>query len=170
MPEVEVYTPTAVLAGAVERAPLHDDAPDIAGPLVLSDVRCYPIDGSRPTHRARSTVAPDDILVLVTPEPELKIHMAWYSVGLELGPYRVSGRLATHPGFDPARALSRPGGNFVPLRDAVIELVGRDGAGSAERAHVLVNRYAVDRVTSSLMLGFYFPGARLVSQEAAQVV
>jgi hypothetical protein len=33
-----------------------------------------------------------------------------------------------------------------------------------------VNRYAVDRVTSSLMLGHFFPGARLVAQEAASPI
>jgi hypothetical protein len=41
--------------------------------------------------------------------------------------------------------------------------------GSAQRPYLHVNRYAVDRVTSSLMLGHFFPGARLVSQEAPDV-
>jgi hypothetical protein len=95
--------------------------------------------------------------------------MAWYSVALDVGPYHVSGRLATHPGFDPARALTRPSTGFVALRDATIELAGQVDAGVAERTYVHVNRYAVESVASSLMLGIYFPGARLLKQEPVSV-
>lgn len=167
--EVEIFTPAGVLAGTALREPFTVDVPDIAGPLRIEEARWYPIDGSRPEHRNEASVDPDDILLIVTPEPELKVHMAWYSIGLEVGPYRVTGRLATHPGFDPARSISRPGGSFVAISDAVIELLGRNDAGSAQRPYLHVNRYAVDRVTSSLMLGHFFPGARLVAQEAATV-
>lgn len=165
MTEIEIFTPTGVLAGVTARAPLSNDGPDLSAPLTVADGRWYPIDGSPPTRCGDDCVAPDDILVLVTPEPELKVHMAWYSVRLEVGPYVVAGRLATHPGFDPARAIARPTGGFVALRDATIELVGQPGAGVAERAYVHVNRYAVDRVDSQLMLGFYFPGAQFTAQE-----
>jgi hypothetical protein len=96
--------------------------------------------------------------------------MTWFSVTLDIGPYRVTGELATHPGFDPSRALARPGGIFVPLREARIELLAADGAGAAERPHVHVNRYAVERVVSSLMLGHYFPGAALATPETATLV
>ena len=92
--------------------------------------------------------------------------MTWFSVTLELGPYRVTGELATHPGFDPERALARPSGIYVPLRDARIELVDEAGAGAAERPHVHVNRYAVERVVATLMLGHYFPGAQLLTPAA----
>ena len=51
-----------------------------------------------------------------------------------------------------------PGGSFIPLSDVTIELLGHPEAGTAERAHVHVNRYAVDRVTAPIMLGHYFPG------------
>ena len=44
-----------------------------------------------------------------------------------------------------------------------------EAMGELKRPHVLVNRYAVDRVTSTLMLGHYFPGARFVTQESASV-
>jgi hypothetical protein len=131
----------------------------------VKDGRWYPIDGTAPSHRGDTTVDPDDVLVIVTPEPELRVHMAWYSVALDVGPYRVSGRLATHPGFDPARAIARPTSGFVALRDATIELAAEPGAGMPERTYVHVNRYAVESVASALMLGFYFPGARLVKQE-----
>lgn len=162
--EIEIFTPSGVLAGMTAGVPLTNDGPDLESPVAIGDARWYPIDGGRPSHRGEAMTVPDDILLVVTPEPELKVHMAWYSVELELGPYRVSGRLATHPGFDPERALARPGSTFIPLREAVIELVGR-GADSAERPYLHVNRYAVERVTSSLMLGFYFPGARLVTRD-----
>ena len=103
--------------------------------------------------------------MIVTPEPEIKAHMALYPVAIEIGPYRVTGQLATHPGFDPAKAIARPSSPFIALSDVVIELEGHDGASSAARGYVHVNRYAVDRVTSSLMLGYFFPGAHLVVQE-----
>jgi hypothetical protein len=167
--ELEIFTPLGVLAGTTATAPLTNDGPDLVQPLALRDSRWYPIDGARPAHRGETSVGPDDILLIVTPPPELKVHMAWYSVALEVGPYRVSGRLATHPGFDPARALARPGSTFIALSDATVELVGRDDAGIAQRPYLHVNRYAVDKVTSSLMLGHFFPGARLVAQESATV-
>jgi hypothetical protein len=165
--DVEVFTPTGVLVGTTMGVPLTNDGPDLAQPLSVDDARWYPLDGSRPVHRGDTTVLPDDILLVVTPEPELKVHMAWYSVALEVGPYRVAGRLATHPGFDPARAIARPGSAFVAISDATIELDGHDGVSSAARPYLHVNRYAVERVTSTLMLGYFFPGARLVAQESA---
>lgn len=167
--DVEIYTPDGVLAGTTDHVPLTNDGPDLVDALAVSDARWYPVDGSQPAQRGDVSVDPDDILLIVTPEPELKVHMAWYSIAVEVGPYRVFGRLATHPGFDPSRALLRPGSVFVALSDATIELGGRDDAGTAQRPYLHVNRYAVDRVTSSLMLGHFFPGARLVAQDSATV-
>jgi hypothetical protein len=164
--DVEIFTPTGVLAGSTDRIPLTNDGPDLAGPLPIEEARWYPLDGSRAAHRGGVTVAPDDILVIVTAEPELRVHMAWYSVALDVGPYRVTGRIPTHPGFDPARAIVRASGPFVALSDVTIEVASVDRASSASRPYVHVNRYAVDRVTSSLMLGHFFPGARLVAPEA----
>lgn len=169
MTDVEIYTPSGVLMGTTPHVPLTSDGPDLLAALIVEDARWYPVDGSQPAQRGEVSVDPDDIFLLVTPEPELKVHMAWYSIMLEVGPYRVSGRLATLPGFDPGRAISRPGGAFVALSDAIIELGDQLGAGSAIRPYLHVNRYAVDRVTSSLMLGHFFPAARLVSQESATV-
>lgn len=166
MVDVEIYTPTGVLAGTTSGAPLTNDGSDLLEPLALDDARWYPLDGSRPDVRGVASVQPDDILLIVTPEPEVRVHMTWYSVTLDVGPYRVSGQLATHPGFDPARAIARPGSAFVAISDAAIELKGRD-AGSASRPYLHVNRYAVERVRSSLMLGYFFPGAQLVAQESA---
>ena len=170
MTHVEIYTAAGVLAGSTAGVPLTNDGPDLLGPLAVDDARWYPLDGSRATLRGPATVEPDDILLIVTEEAEMKIHMTWYSVALDVGPYRVSGRLATLPGFDPARAIARPSGSFVALSDVTIEIAVGENAASASRPYVHVNRYAVDRATSTLMLGHYFPGARLVTQEAAAAV
>ena len=168
MVELEIFTPTGVLAGTTAEE-LSLDGPELVEPLAIDEARWFPIDGGRPTQRGSTTVDPDEILLIVTPEPELKVHMTWFNVELEIGPYRVSGRLATHPGFDPERALARPGGTFVALSDASIELAGQEDAGFAQRPYLHVNRYVVDQATSTLMLGHYFPGARLVAHEAVPV-
>lgn len=169
MVELEIFTPTGVLAGSSAHVPLTGDGPDLVEPLALEGARWYPIDGGPPAHGGEVSIDPDEILLIVTPEPELKVHMAWYSISLEVGPYYVTARLATHPGFDPERALARPGGTFIALSDATIELLGADDGNAAERPYLHVNRYAVDRVTSSLMLGHFFPGARLVAKDTVPV-
>lgn len=163
--DCEIYTPTGVLAGTADVTPVTADGPDFAGPLAVLDARWYPLDGEEPSQRPAVNVAPDDMLVVVTPPPELKVHLTWYRIALEMGPYRVTGSLSTHPGFDPEKSISRPGGTFIPLSEVTIELMGRPEAGSAERPHVHVNRYAVDRVSSPIMLGHYFPGAQLETHQ-----
>jgi hypothetical protein len=167
--EVEIFAPTGVLAGETDRVPLTHAGSDLTRPLAVEDGRWYPLDGSAPSHLGDTSILPDDILLIVTPEPEIKVHMARYAVTLDVGPYRVSGQLATHPGFDPAKAIARPSSTFVALSEATVELLEHVVAGLVERPYLHVNRYAVERVTSSLMLGYYFPGARLVAQEAAPI-
>ena len=61
------------------------------------------------------------------------VHAQWHTIELDAGPYRVIGEMPTMPGFDPGRALARPTGEFVFLRDARIRLIDRDDAGEAER-------------------------------------
>jgi hypothetical protein len=165
MAEVEIYTPTGVLAGDTNQLPPPHDHPDLPIPLVLEAARWYPIDGSAPSQHPGGRVDPDEMLLVASAIPEVKVHLAWYPITLDIGPYRVSGQLGTHPGFDPARALARPGGAFTAVHDVTIELLEQPGAGLAERPYVHVNRYAVDRVSSTMMLGFYFPGAEQVAKE-----
>lgn len=169
MAEVEVYTPTGVIAGLTARVPLSNDGPDLTTPLAIGDARWYPLDRSRPEQRGHVRIVPDDILLIVTGEEDMTVHMNLYPITVELGPYRVSATIATMPGYDPERALARPGSTYVPLRDATIELLGRADVAPAQRLHVHVNRYAVEAVESSLMLGFFFPGARFPTQEAVPV-
>jgi hypothetical protein len=162
--EVEVFTPTGVLAGLTAGVPLSHAGPDLTAALPVREARWFPLDGSSPAVERREVeIAPDDILIIATPPESILVHMTWFSVTLDLGPYRVTGELATHPGFDPERALARPSGIYVPIREARIELVDEAGAGAADRPHVQVNRYAVERVVSTLMLGHFFPGAQLLT-------
>jgi hypothetical protein len=165
MADVEIFTPTGVLEGVTARIPLTNNGPDLTAPLAMQDARWYPIDGRPPERRGEIRIPPDDILVIDFDEHPLAMHMTWFSVTLEVGPYRVAGEIGTHPGFDPVRALARPGGTFVALRDATVELLGEAGSGVATRPFVHVNRYAVESVKSMLMLGHYFPGARLIVPE-----
>jgi hypothetical protein len=169
MPEIELFTPSGVISGMTERLPLVGDGPVPDRPLRIDDARWYPNDGSQPSQPGDILVEADDVLVVVIPEPEVRSHGNWYPITVDLGPYRVSGRIETLPGFDPDRAITRPGGAFVALWDARIELQGRADAGTAERAYVGVNRYAVERVTSPLVLAFHFPGATFVEAEGVQI-
>ena len=165
MPQVEIFTPTGVVAGNTPRPGLVA-SPDLRSPVQIERARWYPFDGSEPEHRGDVLIPPDDVLVVAVDEPETTIHATWYELVLEMGPYRVHGRMGTPPGFDPARALVRPGGAFVALRDGRIELMNRAGAGIAERPSIHVARYAVERVESTLMLGYFFPGAYLTAPVA----
>jgi hypothetical protein len=160
MPQLEVFTPTGVVAGTT----LRDDlvlSPDVRSPVLIERARWYPIDGASPEHRGSVLVPPDDVLIVVMLENDPIVHSTWYALDLEVGPYRVRARMPVVPGFDPARALARPGGAFVALWGASIELIDRPETGVAHRASVHVNRYAVECVESSIMLGFFFPGAEL---------
>ena len=170
MPDCEIYTPTGVLAGTADLTPVTADGPDLVDPLTVTDASWYPLDGDAPSQQPVVDVSPDDLLVVITPPPEVKVHLTWYAIALEVGPYRVLGSLSTHPGFDPSKSIARPGSMFVPLSDVTIELLDHPEAGSAERAHVHVNRYAVDRVTAPIMLGHFFPGAQLESGQVPTAV
>jgi hypothetical protein len=168
MAQVEIFTPTGVVAGIMSRTDLVQQ-PDLRSPVPVDKARWYPLDGSKPEHRGTVLVPPDDVLVVYVPEPEMTLHATWYSIVIEIGPYRVRGRMPTPVGFDPNRALARPGGAFVALREASVELMNRLDAGIAERSTVHVSRYAVERVESALMLGFFFPGAHLTTVAEAPV-
>jgi hypothetical protein len=165
--DCEIYTPTGVLNGTADITPVTADGPELVDPLIVTGASWYPLDGDPPSQRPTAAVEPDDMLVVVTPPSDLRVHLTWYSIALELGPYRVTGSLLTHPGFDPEKSISRPGGTFIPISDAAIELLDHPEAGTARRTHVHVNRYAVVRVTSPIMLGHFFPGAELETHHVA---
>jgi hypothetical protein len=127
-----------------------------------------PLDGSGERPGGDVSLLADDLLLIVSDEVEGgPVHAQWHTIELDTGPYHVQGEMPTMPGFDPGRALARPTGEFVFLRDAHIRLIGRDDAGEASAARLLVNRYTVDRVAADMMLGFFFPGAEMVLTGAA---
>jgi hypothetical protein len=159
---VEAYTATGIATGIVA-APGHlrehvDGVPD----LLVDDGDWLPIDGSAARHVGELRMPVDDLLVLVSDElDDVPGHAQWHSIDLDAGPFRVEGELSTMPGFDPGRALARPSGQFVLLRDVRITLLSEPDDGEARMAHALVNRYTVDRIAADIMLGFFFPGAAM---------
>jgi hypothetical protein len=159
---VEAYTAGGVATGVVARSGPLREALDGAGDLLVERSRWLPLDGSGEQPGGDLRLAVDDLLLLCADEAEGgPVHAQWHTIDLDAGPYRVVGEMPTMPGFDPGRALARPTGEFVFLRDARISLIGRDDAGEASAPRLLVNRYTVDRVAADLMLGFFFPGAEM---------
>jgi hypothetical protein len=165
---VEAYTAGGIAMGVVARSGPLREALDGAGDLLVETARWLPLDGSPEQLGGEIRVAADDLLLLVADEAEGgPVHAQWHTIELDAGPYLVVGEMPTMPGFDPGRALARPSGEFVFLRDARIRLIGEADAGEASAPRLLVNRYTVDRVKADMMLGFFFPGAEMVLTGAA---
>jgi hypothetical protein len=167
---VEAYTADGIATGVLARSGRLRDVLETGGELLLERTTWYGLDGSSARPVGDLRLAPDDIHVVVGEETEDgPVHAQWHGITVDLGPYRLSGEMPTLPGFDPGRALARPTGEFVLLREVEIELLGRSDGGTARVAQALVNRYVVDRVEADLMLGFFFPGAEMVLTGAREV-
>ncbi len=159
---VEAYTATGVATGVVARSGPVRDALEGATDLVIERSQWLPLDGSGEQAAGDLRLLVDDLMLVVSDEPDgIPVHAQWHSIELDAGPYRVYGEMPTMPGFDPGRALARPTGEFVLLRDARIALIDLEDAGEASAAQLLVNRYTVDRIAADMMLGFFFPGAKM---------
>lgn len=159
---VEAYTVTGVATGAIPRSGPVREVLEGASDVVVEGAQWLPLDGSGERAAGDLRLLVDDLLLVVSDEPDgVPVHAQWHSIELDAGPYRVYGEMPTMPGFDPGRALARPTGEFVVLRDARIVLIDHEDAGEASSAQLLVNRYTVDRIAADLMLGFFFPGARM---------
>ena len=160
---VEIYAAEGVAIAVVPQAGSLREIVEAGQVVQLSDVTWHPLDGGPAQPAGDRSVAPDDIHVAASDAFEDgPVHAQWHDVAVDLGPYHVTGQMPTMPGFDPGRALARPTGEFVLLRDVQITLVGQEAAGSVHQRSALVNRYVVDRVEADLMLGFFFPGAEMV--------
>ena len=159
---VEAYTTGGILIGVVARPGHLREILEGWPELLVEESTWAPLDGSPVQESPSQQIAIDD-LVLASGDEEMPgpVHAAWHAIRLEAGPYVVEGELPTLPGFDPGRALTRPTGSFVLLRDVKLTLLGRPEAGENGHAQALVNRYSVDRVDADLMLGFFFPGAHV---------
>ncbi|MBF8290100.1 MAG: hypothetical protein HW391_1068 [Chloroflexi bacterium] len=163
MNQVEAFTVGGIVSGAVAqpwamRAGLENERG-----VDLDRATLYPIAGGPAERTLKMRLEPDDLLLVCADLLELPIHATWHAVELDAGPYRITGELPTVPGFDPGRALSRPGGPFILLRDVRVELANQPDAGRVERPHAFVNRYTVERVAADIDLGHYFPGARFLT-------
>jgi len=156
---IEAYTAEGALSGLVPLAGWLRDLLEAGGQLPIDRCRRRRLDGA--LEPPDDVLVPVDDLLLVVPEAaDVPVHAVWHDVWLLVGPFRVAARLPTLPGFDPARALARPSGTYVLVRDATIALADRPGA-PVEHPWLLVNRYAVEEVAADLMLAFSFPGAEL---------
>ena len=166
----EAYTSDGVRRGVATGDARLGDLLELQRELQVTSGHLAPLDGSNPISDPPGgiTLVTDDLLVVVAPaETPVIVHPAWHDVALVCGPYLVNGRMPTMPGFDPARALARPTGEFVLLDHVRLALVTAPEGGSIEHPLAWVNRYVVERVESDLELGFYFPGAEShIVQEA----
>lgn len=160
---IDAYTPTALLRGTVARPEPLREVLEAGGELLVE--RCQVIDVSgRESSPGPMRIAVDDLVLVLDVESSFPIHANWHALRLGVGPYLVEGELPTLPGFDPGRALTRPSGEFVLLRDATVRLRDDPEAGAAHHDRLLVNRYAVEIVEADLQLGFFFPGASVVPE------
>ncbi len=165
---VEVYTIGGMASGVLARPGTLREALGADGELHLDHAAWQALDDPVPRSAGSLTFAADDILFAVADEePGSPVHANWHHVELDAGPYLVEGELATMPGFDPGRSLTRPSGEFVLLRDVRLSIRDRPEAGVSVGDHALVNRYGVERIRADLMLGFFFPGAAVDSARRA---
>jgi hypothetical protein len=159
---VEVYNATGVAIGVVARAGRLREILESGPDLLVERATWHPLDGSPAEPSGPITIAEDDVFLAVSDETEDgPVHAQWHDISLDVGPYRVTGQMPTMPGFDPGRALARPTGAFVLLRDVRIALLGDPDGPAVDQPATFVNRYVVDRVAADLMLGFFFPGAEM---------
>jgi hypothetical protein len=160
---VEIYGAAGVAVGIVARPGRLREILESGLDVLVEQAVWHPLDGSSPRASGTLTMAEDDILLAVSDQlDDLPVHAQWHDITVDVGPFRVTAQMPTMPGFDPGRALARPTGEFVLLRDARIALrTDADGPSVAQPA-AFVNRYVVDRVAADLMLGFFFPGAEMV--------
>lgn len=165
---VDAYTMGGVASGVLSRPGHLREVLEQEGQLTLERVQWRPLDG-KPQEARDVTIAIDDILIAVTADDDaIPVHAQWHAIRVELGPYVVEGEMPTMPGFDPGRALTRPTGEFVLLKDVRL---GRRTDREAAAANTpighnaLINRYVVETVSADLMLGFFFPGAVMISSE-----
>src|SRR4029079_1153422 len=161
---VEIFAAGGIAVGVIARPGHVREALEGGIPLTIERAQWHALDGSKPRPIGEVSVAPDDVfLATAEEESDLPVHAQWHDIALDVGPYRIRGQMPTMPGFDPGRALARPTGEFVTLRDVTIGLAGETDVGMV-RPSALANRYVVDRVEADLLLGFFFPGAEMVSR------
>jgi hypothetical protein len=157
---VDAYTSSGRASGTLARPGDLREALEDGGSLPLDGAAWQGLDDTAASAAGSLAIPSDDVLVAVADEdPSIPVHAAWHHIHLEAGPYAIEGELATLPGFDPGRALTRPSGEFLLLRDVRLSMLENPESRVSLGDHALVNRYAVERIRADLMLGFFFPGA-----------
>ncbi len=162
---VDAYMAGGIASGTVDCAGQLRDLLETSTDVAMLETSWLPLDGGAPQAKGDVAVAIDDVLIVISDDdPYISQHAAWHGISLVVGPYVIDGELPTLPGFDPGRALTRPSGEFVMLREVKLGLVG-GGDETVAFPHALINRYGVDRVRADIMLGFFFPGAAMDAPE-----
>ena len=157
---VDAYTSGGMASGTLARPGALRDALEDDRALRLDQAAWQGLDDPASRPAGSLAIPSDDVLIAVADDdPGIPVHAAWHRIHVESGPYTIEGELATLPGFDPGRALTRPSGEFLLLRDIRLSVSARPEAGVALGDHALINRYTVERIRAELMLGFFFPGA-----------
>jgi hypothetical protein len=165
---VDAYIETGVASGVLARAGHLREILETSSTLELERVAWQGLHDPASSPSGPVTIAIDDLLVAVADDdPSIPVHASWHAITLDVGPYRVVGEMPTLPGYDPGRALARPTGEFVLLRDVHLARREDPGPGQSIGDHALINRYGVERVSADIMLGFFFPGAVMEGAEAA---
>lgn len=160
---LQAYTAEGLVRGSILPQGGLGDLLEALDSIIVEASVMTPLDGRPDVREPRAEIATDDLLVVVAPpSTPAPVHASWHDLVLTVGPYRVEGLLPTLPGFDPGRALARPGGTFVLLGSARVSLAADPAAGGVEHPLAWVNRYAVESVEADLDLGIFFPGARSV--------
>ena len=169
---VDAYLAEGIARGVLARAGSLREVLEHDRVLTLERVQWQPL-GGRATPSSGVSIPIDDVLVAVgDADAGTPVHATWHGIRLEVGPYVVEGEMPTLPGFDPGRALTRPTGEFVLLKDVRIAPRGTTdpptSGGAPVGAFALVNRYSVESVACDLMLGFFFPGADMIQADVAE--
>jgi hypothetical protein len=165
---VDAYITGGMASGVLARTGHLRDVLDSSPTLDLERTTWQALDGDPPRPAGAMSIPVDDLLVAVADDdPVIPVHATWHQIVLEIGPFRIHGELPTLPGFDPDRALTRPSGEFVLLRDVRIARVEDPGPPALIGRQAVVNRYNVERVRADIALGFFFPGAIAEDPEPA---
>jgi hypothetical protein len=171
---LEAFLGESYLAGSFPGSHAECRARLDAGSVVDLDevtlVALAELDAGNAERSPTGSVGSDDIMIIALPrDPETPhVHKVHFPVRLTVGPYVVSGELTMFPGFDPARALTRPTSDFIDIHDAVVHIATPTGEIDQPYDQVAVNRFAVERIASEIDMTFWFPGAEqeLVTEEA----
>jgi hypothetical protein len=167
---VDAYMTGGIARGVLARAGSLREVLEHDGVLTLERVQWQPLGGEAGPSSGMS-IPIDDVLIAVgDDDPGTAVHAQWHGIRLEVGPYLIEGEMPTLPGFDPGRALTRPSGEFVLLKDVSIgsRTAAVDLALTPIGKQALINRYSVESVACDLMLGFFFPGAEMIQAEVAE--